>query len=371
MTQRVSVALVGLLAGGSSGVARYSAVLTRALDEVRSEFEPLDLTLLTTAQGARRVGPVEMDTHIVPVRRGLAGGPGRIAVEQLMAARRKADLLHFFDLSGPLLAPRKPFVATIHDTSVVHGYSVGRQAYKRVLYPWALRRARRVIAVSEFAKQEAVRHFGADPGRITVIHSGPGFTPDGDGAGPTHGGDERPFLLFVGNLTASKNVPFLVRVFDEADTPCRLVLLGRPGDRYDKIQAAVAAAKRPERIELVHDASDRDVDHAYRKATALLLPSLYEGFAFTPLEAMARGCPVLASDIPAIREVSGDGAMLLPLDEAAWSEAIRRVVADQKLQDELRERGSRTVARYSWHETARGLCSVFLEHARPVAGSGA
>ncbi|MDQ3164293.1 MAG: glycosyltransferase, partial [Actinomycetota bacterium] len=85
-----------------------------------------------------------------------------------------ADLLHFFDLSGPVLAPTKPFVATIHDASVMHGYSVFRQAYKRRLGPWALRHASALVAISEYAKNEA-RFFATRTNDISVIHSGPGF----------------------------------------------------------------------------------------------------------------------------------------------------------------------------------------------------
>jgi glycosyltransferase involved in cell wall biosynthesis len=102
------------------------------------------------------------------------------------------------------------------------------------------------------------------------------------------------------------------------------------------------------------------VDGLLRGATALLLPSRYEGFAFTPLEAMARGCPVVASDIPAVREISGEGALLVPPgDRGAWRDAIRRVAADEALRADLRARGAATAARYSWLETARGLLRVF------------
>jgi len=108
------------------------------------------------------------------------------------------------------------------------------------------------------------------------------------------------------------------------------------------------------------------IDALYRSATALLLPSRYEGFGFTPLEAMTRGCPVLASDIPPLREVSGEGAMLLPLDdEDAWADGIRRIVADASLRDDLRRRGADTAAHYSWERTARELCGLFLRVSRP------
>jgi glycosyltransferase involved in cell wall biosynthesis len=80
---------------------------------------------------------------------------------------------------------------------------------------------------------------------------------------------------------------------------------------------------------------------------------------------MARGCPVLVSDIPPLREVSGEGGLVLPLDdEAAWSQAIRRVVTDEALRTDLRRRGGETVSRYSWDETARRVCELFLERGR-------
>ena len=357
---RRSVALVGLVAAGSSGVPRYAAALTRALGEVADEFPNLELRLLTTAAGKERIGPLRMDVQAVPVRHRLAsGGPGRILLEQLRAASAGSDLLHFFDVSGPLLAPWKPFVATIHDASVMHGFGLFRQAYKRRLYPWALGRASATVAVSGFARDEAERHFGADPAGITVVHSGPGFPPASNGApGRDFGLGEGGFHLYVGNLNASKNLPFLVRAFDRAKLTTPLVLVGRRGERFAELELAVRQASSS--IKLIFDASDAEVDHLYRRATALLLPSRYEGFGFTPLEAMGRSCPVLASDIPALREVAGEGAMLLPLDDLeAWTSAIRAVDSDLELREALRLRGGDWVSRYSWETTARQVCDLF------------
>ncbi|HZM17945.1 MAG TPA: glycosyltransferase, partial [Gaiellaceae bacterium] len=138
-------------------------------------------------------------------------------------------------------------------------------------------------------------------------------------------------------------------------------LAGRPGEGYDALQAELERSTRRADVELRTDASDAEIEGLYRGASALVLPSLYEGFGFTPLEAMSRGCPVVASDIPAVREVSGDGALLVPLEERAWADALDRVASDEGLRDELRERGRSTVARYSWDETARGVCRLFEE----------
>ena len=357
-----SVALIGLVAAGSSGVSRYATALTRALGDVAPEFPSVRLRLVTTRAGLEKVGDVGLEVDALPLRHRLArGGPGRILLEQWRAATTRSDLVHFFDVSGPVLAPRKPFTATIHDASVVHGYSVVRQAYKRRLYPWALRRARATIAISAFAKEEATRHFRVTPERIRVIRSGPGFAPRAATTSQTRDfGVDGDYFLAVGTLTASKNLPFLVRAFERSGLDATLVLVGRPGEHFGELEEALRTTRA--RTRLIQDAADEDLDGLYRNATALVLPSRYEGFAFTPLEAMARTCPVLASDIPAVREISGGGAMLLPVDdEAVWAAALREVAVDPAARARLRERGAAHVARYSWHTTARELCALFLD----------
>lgn len=349
---------MGFAAGGHSGIPRYAAALTGALDRVASEFPMLRLRLLTTQSGADAAGARRMDVEVAHGRLGRASaGPGRILADQFFAATTRADLLHFFDLTGPLLAPRRPFVATVHDAAVARGYGSGRYDYKRLVQPWAVRHARAVVAVSAFARDEALRCFGATLSRVSVIHSGPGL----EAAAPrTSRATDEPYLLFVGTLRENKNLRFLISAYERAGVEAQLVLVGRPGQG----QLSDALTHRGDRVRVVTNADDQEVDRLYRGATALVLPSRYEGFGFTALEAMARGCPVLASDIPAVREVSGSGALLLPLDdESAWADAIRRVTREEPLRADLRNRGALTAARYSWLETARAVCRV-LESVR-------
>ena len=368
MTAPLRVSLVGLIAGGVSGVPRYAVALARAIDEVAEEFPELRVALLTNAPGAEAVGARRLAVRVVGGR-PFAGGPARIALEQLAAASSRADLLHFFDTTGPLLAPRRPFVTTAHDATVVHGFNPRKGGYKRRLHPWALERARATVAVSGFARDEVVRHYGADPARVHVVHSGPGLgSPPAER--PAAGRKDDGFFLYVGNLAANKNLPFLVRAFAAADPPVRLVLAGRPGEGFDELERAIAESSAAGRIEVRQDVGDAEVERLYGGATALVLPSVYEGFGFTPLEAMARDVPVLASDIPAIREVSGTGALLAPLEEAAWSDAIARLAADESLRDDLRRRGRETVARYSWPETARAVLRLFASLGEGVGRRG-
>jgi glycosyltransferase involved in cell wall biosynthesis len=352
LTSRRRVALIGLLAAGRSGVPRYTASLIRGLDTVTPEYPDIDLQLVTTRAALDVLGPVGLRTTIVGGALGNpSAGPRRLVAEQLAARSANAELLHFFDLSGPLIAPRRPFVTTLHDASGTAGRRRLRFGYKRFVQPWALRHAHAIVAVSAFSRDEAIARWAADPTRITVVHSGPGLQPNG--RTPRESGD---FLLYVGDLSRHKNLPFLVDVVAHAGVP--LVLAGRPGDGYPELKEHVSASTA--NVSVVAAPTDADVERLYSSAIATVLPSRYEGFGFTPLEAMARDCPVLASDIPAVREVSGDGALLLPLDdEAAWVAAVREVTTDEGVRAALRARGRETVKRYSWERTARELCEVF------------
>lgn len=352
-----SVCLIGFIAGGNSGVPRHAAMLASALDGVAGEFPSLHLRLLTTGQGADNVtaSRIEVEVPRGPLAHNSAG-PRRILADQIFAATASADLLHFFDLTGPVLAPRRPFVTTVHDAAVSRGLATARYAYKRRLQLWAVRHARAVVAQSAFARDEAVHYLGARAERVTVIHPGPGLARvQANGLPPP----EAPYLLYIGNFDRHKNLPFLIRAYDRAGVDEHLLLVGRPRGRNQALREAIAASTAGERLRIVADADDREIDRLYRGATALLLPSLYEGFGFAPLEAMTRGCPVVASDIPPLREVCGSGALLLPPeDEFAWVDAIRRVSRDERLRSELRHRGARTVARFSWLKTARNVCGL-------------
>jgi glycosyltransferase involved in cell wall biosynthesis len=357
----VRVCLVGLIAGGHSGVPRYTVKLIEGFDSVAGEYPDVDLRLLTTPEGAEETQTRAIET--VTTRAGgrfANAGPGRLLLEQLRARRAHADLLHFFDTTGPVLAPRSAFVATVHDANAYRGFRRSKSFYKHRLYPWALRHAAAVIAVSQSAKDDIGRVVPVDAAKIHVVHSGPGLSPRRETA-PVPGERDRT-LLYVGNIGANKNLPIVIRAFDELapDLGARLVIAGRPGDGYDEVAAAVTAGRARDRIELLMDASDDDIERLYATSAALFLPSTYEGFGFTPLEAMARGCPVVESDIPALREVSGDGALLVrPDDQEGWRDAMRRVLTEPDVAADLQSRGTSTVARFSWEATARGVLEVF------------
>jgi glycosyltransferase involved in cell wall biosynthesis len=366
------VALMALNAAGSSGVPRYIRALARGLDAVAHQYSELTLVLVTTPQGAEMIGSRSMQTAVRGLGAGRMRSSFRLGLEQIVLSRLRVDLIHFFDVNGAFLPPRRPFTATFHDAAIRYPsmahFTRSQHAYKNRLYPWSLARARRVVAVSDFAREEAIRHFQVDPRMVITVRSGPGMVA-GDDAGPARSEAvairrDAPYFLFVGNLTTSKNLPFLVRAFSRADLGVDLVLAGHPAGGSEDVQTAIRSSPIKGRIHVVLGPDDAALDRLYRDALGLVLPSRYEGFGFPPLEAMARGCPVLASDIQAVREVSGPGALLLPLEEEAWAEGMKRVAFDPSLRADLRRRGQEWVRRYSWQETGRGLCRVLLAAAK-------
>jgi glycosyltransferase involved in cell wall biosynthesis len=358
VSQRLRVGLVGLIAAGYSGVSRYAASLIAALDEVAPANGDLSFDLLTTPYAAGRLRPDNLNVRIVRTFGKARSGPPRILGEQIAALHSSVDLLHFFDLSGPLLRPSRRFVTTVHDAGPAHGHQRRRHSYKRLVQPWALRHAAAAVAVSAFARDEAVRLLGAREDSVTVIRSGPGL-PSPPVVAP-NAGEHRDYFLYVGELTTHKNLVFLIDAFEAAGLQHRLVLAGRRREGFDQIRARIDAVASPARVDVLEDVDDARLEQLYGGALAVVLPSRYEGFGFTPLEAMARGCPVVASDIPALREIVGEAALLCAVDDrAAWIDALRKVSGDGTLREDLRARGRQCVEQYSWHRTAQELCDLF------------
>lgn len=361
------VCVIAPIAGaGESGVPRYGQKLIQGLDEVAADFPQLELSIVATPAAADRLVLRNLDVSIPWVaRRGVNRGPARILVEQVLAATQRTDLLFFLDLNGPLLAPRRRFVAMVYDATAGRRLTDARWAYKRRLHPWAVRRAAVILAATQFAKTEAVEVYGADPERVRVVGTGAGFELPEASRAPDEDAESDGFL-FVGNFGRNKNLPFLVRAYGRSSAKGSLLLVGRAGAEREAIEREIANSPRHDEIKILDDVDDARLDQLYRRATAFVLPSLYEGLGFPPLEAAARGCPVLASDIPALRETLGESALFAPPDnEQLWARALEQIAGDSELRTRLRQSGHDNIARYSWPAAARRVCAA-LESVTPA-----
>lgn len=271
--------------------------------------------------------------------------------------RERADAVHAPNCFLPLRRPC-PGVVTIHDLAFEdHPEDFARTTgWKyRTFAPRAARSAERVICVSEFTRDDVCRRYGVEPERTRVVLSAPTL-PHTEEEPP-----KGPYLLAVGDLRRKKNVVRLAEAFRalHADgLPHRLVLAGIDAGEGERVREAAGDAP----LEITGWVADERLDALMRGADALVHPSLYEGFGLVIVEAMARGCPVVASDATVLPETGGDAAAYFdPLDPADIARAVRAVVEDRALRATLVERGRERAAALSWERTARATLDVYRE----------
>ena len=287
--------------------------------------------------------------------------------------RHGLDLLHCPHYVTPLVRPC-PVVVTIHDiiqVALARNFSPPARAYARFMLRRAVTGARRIIAISEGTRQDLIGRLGADPDRIAVIYNGlpedaaPVRDPVRLAAVRARHGIAGPYLLFVGNVRMRhKNVVTLVRAFrllrERRRDGLTLVLAGGSGAPGPELVEAAGPAW-PD-VRLTGFVARADLPALYSGAEAFVWPSLYEGFGFPPLEAMACGTPVVSSSAPVMPEVLGAAALFVPpLEPEAYACAIQRVLEDSGLRASLTARGAAQAARYSWTECARRTLSVYGE----------
>jgi alpha-1,3-rhamnosyl/mannosyltransferase len=249
------------------------------------------------------------------------------------AAARRADALLATNTYALCGLVRAPSVAVVYDfVAFDPAMRAPRGSLaERVTLPLAVRRARALACISEATRGELVARFPGAAGKALAIPlaADPSFgvAQAGDQDVPARLGIERPFVLSTGTLEPRKNLPRLIEAFAGLDTDVELVLAGATGWATDETFAAV---RRHERlVRTLGRVSDEDLRALYRRAAVFAFPSLGEGFGLPVLEAMAAGTPVVASDIPVLREVGGDAVRYAdPLDVASLRAALAAVLAD-------------------------------------------
>jgi len=348
------------LSSPAAGVRRYASALLPALVS-RGD---LDIVALGGDSGAVPAGVAHLaEPRHPPTNLGwaLVGLP--------RAARRaRIDVLHAPAYTAPPAFGRlwavPPIVLTIHDVSYARRpewYPYRRDVVRRGFYRRSARAARVVLTDSEFSAAEIVAAYAIPRERIVVAPLGVGglFAP-GEADGCTLPQEiSGPFVLHVGDLHERRNLATVVdavigarRHFGGA-AAVSLVLAGVDRGVGDGICAIAANAGLPEAVVKLGSVGEDLLVSLYRCATALVYPSLYEGFGLPVLEAMACGTPVIASRAASIPEVAGDAGILLdPLDVSAWTAAIVSVVNDDDRRAEMRRRGLARAAEFTWERTA-------------------
>jgi glycosyltransferase involved in cell wall biosynthesis len=304
-----------------------------------------------------------LDQWLEPIVEALKLG----AVGLWTATKRDAIFQSSYFTSLPLTT--RPQVAIAHDMNheiFPHLYSDQHGLWLRKRYPVYLRRATRVIAVSDTTKRDVERYYRIPGDRIDVVHLAvdpvrfhtAGRDTDREALRREIGINE-PYVLYVGGRWHYKNFFSVLEAMDRIHrrTELKLVVAGPPWNAAEsaKLTHHPAAAV----VHLVSHPDDRILRLLYSCATAFVFPSLHEGFGIPLLEAMACGTPVVAADTRVFREVAGDAAIFVrPQDPDDIAEAVERLL-DEQVSRDYRDRGIQQSRRYSWDATAQGTRLVY------------
>jgi glycosyltransferase involved in cell wall biosynthesis len=265
-------------------------------------------------------------------------------------------------------------MATFHDLAVLRFPDTVVPEF----YSWfvqttraAANRADLIVADSHATRADVVEMLDVAPERIVTVHLGVSgtFLAAGDPEEDRSYVAERygiaaPYVLFVGTTHPRKNLPALLQAFaglvKSEDLPHRLALVGDRGFGGDEVAAQIGALGLADRVVVPGYLPEIDLPRIYRAAAALAFPSLYEGFGLPVLEAQATGCPVLSSDVSSIPEVAGDAALLIdPQDPLALADGLRRILTDETLRGDLRERGRVNAETFTWERTVQQTLDLY------------
>jgi glycosyltransferase involved in cell wall biosynthesis len=382
----------GALLHPETGVGRYTQELLRAMAGLEA---PPDVRVLCNAYQAkrsdRRAGPgsVPVDAGGFPVvnprwpGRVLRGAWSTLSWPPVERFLGPMDVFHASDWAHPPLGRGTAMVATVHDVGALdhpEWYTPDVARHHAAINASLVRRASAVITVSAFTREALLRHVDLDPERVHAVHLG--VSADFRPAGP----DEREavarrmglqgrYVLYVGTREARKNLVGLVNAFAQVAEEVPDVTLAVVGSRPSvegrrvqgveawsgaEVESRVAYHALAGRVRFLGRAPRAELPALYSGAAAFAFPTRYEGFGLPVLEAMACGCPVVASNRTSVPEVAGEAALLVdPGDADAFAEGLVRVLGDGGLAASLRDRGLARAAEFSWAETARRTVEVY------------
>ncbi|MDL5046620.1 glycosyltransferase family 1 protein [Oscillatoria amoena NRMC-F 0135] len=281
-------------------------------------------------------------------------------------AMRRGYLIHAPHFNHPIFAPA-PHILTIYDLTHLEFpelFSKKQIALLKLLLPFTLYRARLIHAISQSTADSLIKFYPFTQNKIRVIHLGieSKFSPaHSDEALPA-----TPYFLYVGNLKPHKNLTSLLDAFAlvVSDLPSyRLKIIGKDF-LSEQLAKEVRSRNLHERVDLEGELDENLLLNRYRHATALVHPSLAEGFGFTPLEAMACGTPALVSRAGSLPEVCGDAALYFdPHKPEEIAARMKQIVVENNLRQEMIEHGLQHVKKFTWKKCVDGIVELYREAA--------
>jgi len=297
----------------------------------------------------------------------------------LAVRRENLDILHCTSNTAPWF-PGAPTIVTLHDIMYLEGLRFLRTSkswyhkignlYRRLIVPRVIKKAERLITVSEFEKKRICNHLNLAANRVSVAYNGVGehFKPVNDLLimGNTRRKYNLPerFILFMGSNDPKKNIRGTIEGYADymvsSTHKLPLVLLDFDEDRLKNILDSIGHPGLLEKIILPGYVGNSDLPALYSLADVFLFPSFRESFGLPPLESMACGTPVISSTTSSMPEICGNGALLVdPFKPTEISQAILRITGDRDVQQRLIQNGFKRVESFSWQNTAISVLAIY------------
>lgn len=291
--------------------------------------------------------------------------------------KEKLDLVHFPHWNVPYFFNR-PFIVTVHDLILLESkrlrqattlgktrYALKFAGFKLVL-KHALKRAKKIIAISETTKRDIFHRFPSVACKIEVIYQGAPEIKPGSKEILTKFGVRPPYLLYVGSAYPHKNLEFLIKIFDivnsEAKNKYQLALVGQEDFFYKRLKNNTESKQ----IVFTGHLTDSELGAFYQNAEFFINPSLIEGFGLPPLEAVILGTPAIVSDIPVFHEILGKTATYFnPRSQNDLNDQLQKILKDDRIiRVNLLEHRQRIIEKYNWQKTARAILDLYKTSAK-------
>lgn len=341
-----------------TGVQRYAIELVKALDDM------LENGTLDKARVSFVILTPKQVNHEINLRNISLQKVGRLRGHlweqiELPIYSRKYPLLNFCNI-GPIFKGNQ--IVTIHDASVFshpHGYSYVFRMWYRFLLPILGRNSRGILTNSEFSKFELIKYCDIPSEKIISTHLGvDGFAKlkADDAILSKHGLNETSYIFAVSSMNPNKNFAALIKAIGLlGNIGFKVVIAGGTNPRV----FGECNLQLPDSVVQVGYVSDAELQALYKHATCFVFPSLYEGFGLPPLEAMAAGCPVIASNAGSLPEVCDDAVVYCdPYSPRDIAQKIKYLMDDAILRDKLRIKGLKQAQQFTWKKCARETAAV-------------
>ena len=350
-----------------AGISRYSHKIS---ENILKECNGIDIL----CREEMRKNLCE-NSHIISVNIKKNKSSDRIIKEQLklLGTYKNYSLVHCLDYAIPVLYKGKT-IATIHDMAMhtmKDKYTKGQVLTKNILLDYTVKNADKLICISEFTKKELLNYYpDIDNSRIEVVYNGFEYQEillDEQTISQTLNkfNIKKEYLLFVGTLSPHKNIERIIEAFNEIKKQgynYELVICGKKGWLYEDIFKKVKQLNIEKEVIFTDYVTDEELEVLYKKAKLFVFPSLYEGFGFPPIEAMARKVPVLTSREGALPEIVGDAAIMCDAyDTSDIANKAIEVINDNKLKQKLINRGLKRVENFSWDKSIKKIKQIYEE----------